>query len=249
MAMEVLEVKREAFDQGAVTWQTWNSNLTISATGSTFFWGDPGTTTASGTWGAWNGVYTTTGGSVMIYDSATGQATQVASGANYTYGGGTQWITWNSAYVEETEEQAAARQARYEEAQAIWEREREEREARETERVAKLEVANKRAQELLLSLLSPEQRATYEEHGWFEVRGSKGGRWRIRNKGQSGNVDLMPEIGEERDATFCAHPPGSLPNADAHLAQMLTLVTDEDSFRRTANVHYRRPGWADGQAA
>jgi hypothetical protein len=52
----------------------------------------------------------------------------------------------------------------------------------------------------------------------------------------------MPEIGEERDMTLCAHPPGHLPDADAHAAQMLALVTDDEAFERTANVHYRRPG-------
>ena len=38
-----------------------------------------------------------------------------------------------------------------------------------------------------------------------------------------------------------AHPPDSLPDADAHLAQMLALVTDEEKFLRVANCHYRRP--------
>ena len=43
----------------------------------------------------------------------------------------------------------------------------------------------------------------------------------------------MPEIGNERDVSYCCHPPGQLPNADAHVAQMLHLVTDEDDFRET----------------
>jgi hypothetical protein len=102
-------------------------------------------------------------------------------------------------------------------------------------------VAHSRAREVLLSLLTDEQAASYAEKGWFEVRGSRGGRWRIRARGQAGNVDLMPEIGDEREASFCCHPPGGLPDADAHLAQMLHLVTDEDGFRRTANLAYRRP--------
>jgi hypothetical protein len=100
---------------------------------------------------------------------------------------------------------------------------------------------------VLLSLLTAEQAASYQENGWFEVRGSRGGRWRIRNRGQAGNVDLMPEIGEERDASFCVHPPDGLPDADAHLAQMLALVTDEDRFRQVANCVHRRA--AAAQAA
>jgi hypothetical protein len=91
-----------------------------------------------------------------------------------------------------------------------------------------------------MSLLSDEQAVSYRENGWFEVRGSRGGRWRIRNRGQAGNVDLMPEIGEVREASYCCHPPGGLPDADAHAAQMLHLVTDEDGFRRTANLAYGR---------
>jgi hypothetical protein len=51
----------------------------------------------------------------------------------------------------------------------------------------------------------------------------------------------MPEIGEERESSWCAHPPGGLPDADAHLAQMLHLITDEDGFMRVANRHYQRP--------
>jgi hypothetical protein len=101
---------------------------------------------------------------------------------------------------------------------------------------------NSRAQQLLMSLLNDEQARDYREHGWFEVRGSSGGRWRIRNRGQAGNVDLMPEIGNEREASFCCHLPYGHPDADSHVAQMFALVTDEDDFRRTANVSYTRPG-------
>lgn len=135
---------------------------------------------------------------------------------------------------QETEEERAGRERRQAERDADWQRRQEEQE-RERDAV------RARAQELLRSLLSDEQWASYQGNGWFEVRGSKGGRWRIRNRGQSGNVDLMPEIGEERDATYCAHPPGGLPDADAHAAQMLALVTDEEAFARVANVHYRNP--------
>lgn len=102
-------------------------------------------------------------------------------------------------------------------------------------------IARDRAAELLGYCLTSDQRATLREHGWFEVRSSKGRRWRIRDRGQSGNVDLMPETGDERLATYCAHPPEGLPDPDAYLAQMLTLITDEDAFLRVANLHYRRP--------
>lgn len=211
------EAKRAAFDAGASTWVSWN-NVQYTTTAST-------TTTVMNavTWSTWNSVCMTSGNTV------TGQP---------------QWTDWNAAY-EEAGELSAEQQAERDAAQAERRRQQDEREEEWRQRAAEQkrerETASARARELLRVLLSDAQWARYEENGWFEVRGSKGGRWRIRDNGQSGNVDLMPEIGDERDVTYCAHPPGSLPDADAHAAQMLTLVTDEDAFVRTANVHYRRP--------
>jgi len=214
----VQPLKQEAFSswsQGQ-TWFAW-----CSTTGTTMTMNDTA-------WTAWNNNVTTTTGSMAL---------------NYTTGTayvstGTQWVSWNTTYTEMTEEQQAAR----DEALRLQQERRVVQEAEQATARAEREQAQARAEELLLSLLSEEQAATYAEHGWFEVRGSSGRRWRVRNRGQSGNVDLMPEIGEERDASFCAHPPGWLPDADAHVAQMLALVTDDEAFVRTANVHYRRPG-------
>lgn len=186
--------------------------------------------TSDGTvWAGWNTTYVTAATMTLTTGGITcgnWPFTSSTAGVNTTVTGG--WIAWNTAY-EETCEQREARERQAAEYQA---------QADERRRVR--EAADARAGELLLSLLTEEQAATWREHGWFEVRGSRGGRWRIRNRGQSGNVDLMPEIGEERDASYCAHPPGSLPDPDAYVAQMLHLVTDEDGFKRTANLHYRR---------
>lgn len=213
--VSVQPVKCELFTGGYSTWGTWNNGYTSSCTTT-------GTTAyvSQGTWGSWNTTYMTTGNTVAV--------------------GGVPWVSWN-ATAEETEEQRAERERRDEEIRAQWE----ERRVVQARDAAALhlaqEAAGARAVELLLSLLSEEQAATYREHGWFEVRGSSGRRWRIRNRGQSGNVDLMPEIGEEREMSFCAHPAERLPDADAHVAQMLALVTDDEAFERTANVQYRRP--------
>ena len=197
------------------TWFAWCSTTSTTMT------------TSDLTWQVWNSNVTTTSGSLALnYPSGT---TYVSTGS--------QWVSWNTSYTELTEEQAAA----FAEAQQAALERQAAQEAQWAAERAEREKASERAAALLLSLLSPEQAATYREHGWFEVRGSSGRRWRIRNRGQSGNVDLMPEIGEERDASFCAHPPGHLPDADAHVAQMLALVTDDEAFERTANVHWRRP--------
>lgn len=198
-------------------------------------------------------LYTPTGGSTLYTNSTvwahwnsnffTGTpayATYTTATTGTIYLNDTVWMGWNGAY-QETAEQRAAREAEHArvEAEYVQARARIEQ-AREGRREART-AANARAEELLLSLLTPEQAECYRDKGWFEVRGSRGGRWRIRNRGQSGNVDLMPEIGEEREATYCAHPPGNLPDADAYVAQMLQLVTDEEGFKKVANEHYRCP--------
>jgi hypothetical protein len=138
----------------------------------------------------------------------------------------TAWPSWNAC--EETAEAREQREAREREAAR-----------RQRERRAVRLVANDRATELLLELLTAEQARSYTERGYFEVRGSRGGRWRIRNRGQQGNVELMAETGELAGARFCCHPPASggllLPDADAHIAQMLAIATDEAEFVRTAN--------------
>jgi hypothetical protein len=185
---------------------------------------DPGTssgsTTMTATWQSWNAAYFTSTTIPVNYLYVSSATTTMYVPA---------WGAWNTAY-EETREQREVRE-RCE--AAARQRAEDLRRARE--------AASNRAEELLLSLLTEEQAASYRERGWFEVRGSRGGRWRIRNRGQAGNVDLMPEIGEEREATYCAHPPDGLPDADAHVAQMLALVTNEEEFLRVANCRYRRP--------
>lgn len=186
------------------------------------------TSSTATTWMNWNLAYSNGTGTVTQLDTTWNAWNASYSGNTVIYGG--QISTGQLvAAVAETEEQRADRERREEEFRRVREEECRQREA-----------AKGRAEELLLSMLTDEQARTYKEKGWFEVRGSKGGRWRIRNRGQSGNVDLMPEIGEEREATYCAHPPEYLPDADAQLAQMLHLVTDEEGFVKVANRHWHR---------
>lgn len=191
----------------------------------------PQTGDTSTVWGNWNAVITnTTSGTGTLYLGAdqawaNWNATSVVT-ASFTVT--TSWTGWNTAY-EETREQREAREARAAEQARLAETARPEREA-----------ARVRAEELLAAVLSEEQMAEYRTRRSFTLVSSKGRRWRIRAAGQSGNVDLLPDEGEEREATYCAHPPGGLPDADAHLAQALTLITDEDAFLRVANRHYQR---------
>lgn len=97
-----------------------------------------------------------------------------------------------------------------------------------------------RARELLLSVLDEEQARDYTGRGFFELRGSGGGWWRVRDDGQAGNVDELERPGGPRVATWCCHPPDGLPDADAHLAQLLHIATDEPGFRQTGNRRDRR---------
>jgi hypothetical protein len=111
-----------------------------------------------------------------------------------------------------------------------WEQVRREQEAAEL----RAQVADARATQLLWSLLTPAQRRTYSDHGWFAVRGSAGGRYRVHRNGHAGNVDELDANGYPV-ATWCCHPPGALPDADAHIAQLLTLQCDEPGFRAVGN--------------
>lgn len=130
-------------------------------------------------------------------------------------------------YVQDTErrEQVEARQAA--------------REGRYAAEVAQQLQARNRARDLLMAHLDAQQKRDVLEHDWFEVCSDRGRRWRIRMQGIVGNVDLMPEVGSERLASYCAHSPGDLPSSDHFLAQKLVLETDEQSFLNVANIHWR----------
>lgn len=93
------------------------------------------------------------------------------------------------------------------------------------------EAIQKRARELLCRSLTPAQRQSLDEHGFFDL--NVGGRhYRIR-QGTHGNVRL---IQDEREVTsYCIQPDG-VPAEDAMLAQKLLLETDEPSFLRIANA-------------
>jgi hypothetical protein len=196
---------------------------------------------SSATWANWNAAVTnvTTALSTTATAWANWNQQFTSSPLTITIPAGT-WELWNAALpsgvsivgtrAPETAEQRAARQQREREQAAA-------RLAREATRTR----ARERALGLLMSFLDDEQQRSYREDGFFDVTGSKGRRWRIQARSQAGNVLLLPDAPEVAEAdSFCCHPPGALPDADAHLAQMLHLVTDEEDFVRTANPAGRR---------
>lgn len=178
------------------------------------FWITTSNSTTTATWTNWNqALYLnqTTGSSVQLLDQ--------------------QWVNWNMV-AEETAEQVAAREAAEAAMRAEWQRQQDEYRERERLKVA----ARERAEELLLLMLTEEQAASRREHGFFTVLGSRSGKaYRIHDRGQAGNIDRLGDDGR-REYTYCAHPPAGLPAADAHLAQMLAIATDEDEFLRVANA-------------
>jgi hypothetical protein len=94
--------------------------------------------------------------------------------------------------------------------------------------------AEQRAYTLLKRWLSPEQLAQLERHGYFEVRGSHGGKcYRIR-RDRNMNIDELDGKGF-RVAVWCFGPTGQLPLGDNMLAQKIALETDEQVALAIAN--------------
>lgn len=99
--------------------------------------------------------------------------------------------------------------------------------------------AGDRAVLLLRSILTAEQCASMDEHGYFVVTGSAGGRYRIRLHTSNGNIEWLRED-DRVGGRICAHPTMTehwLPMADVALAQLLALTTDERAFAALANLH------------
>ncbi len=117
--------------------------------------------------------------------------------------------------------------------QAQWEALREAA-ARRVEAEVLRDQADKRAEQLLLAHLSPEQQRDWRRAQYFELI-TKGGRYRLY-KGWAGNVALIGENGAEI-SRYCIHPREVIPEADNLLAQKLMLELEEAEFLRIANRH------------
>lgn len=103
---------------------------------------------------------------------------------------------------------------------------------REHER--KQRAAQERAEQLLVSWLTPEQRGQYERDRCFEVVGSRSRRrYRIRH-GRQMNVYALDADGREAQG-YCFLPQGNLVEGDCMLAQKIALETDERAALKIAN--------------
>jgi len=94
--------------------------------------------------------------------------------------------------------------------------------------------ARERARALLAEHLTARQRRELRDQGWFSLRSSRGGVYRIC-QGQVQNV--LAEVDGRVARRYCAHPQAvRVPDEDAMLAQKLMLESDEDAFLAVANL-------------
>lgn len=115
--------------------------------------------------------------------------------------------------------------------------------ARETQRAAEVQAADRRAHELMLSVLDREGRERFERHGEIIIASRRDPRHRyLLRRGVSANIEVITPDGH-CSHRLCAHPPAHLPVPDIMLAQKLWLESHEDEFLRIANRHaVARPG-------
>ena len=110
----------------------------------------------------------------------------------------------------------------------------------------KEKTAQRKAQRLLRTWLTDEQRRELARRQAFDVVGTLGGRYRLRpSMGCTGRIERHGKNYYE-SATYCLHDDAAeLPPADLTLTHYLMIVTDEADFLAQAN-EYPRKLW-DGQ--
>jgi len=118
-------------------------------------------------------------------------------------------------------------------------RARQRKEALVRERIERARVirdeANHRAEKLLMQFLNDRQREQFTRERFFEVASADGNRrYRIK-EGWAGNVEVISPEGVIIE-TLCIHPTKEMPSADNLLAQKLMIETNEELFRKTANI-------------
>lgn len=211
--------------------------------------------------------YTTAGGTLTVDPWDTWSTSWSIGTGNVTYTSTPQpRLPWEQR-PDETDEQYTARRAREREEvarrdQERWRARREAAEQREREhqaRLARMETAKARAEELLRLTLLPDELAEYDRTKRIIITGSDGRRYEITD-GVVNNVHLIannPSDGYRGwAASMCAHPnmspgynettgqwesdeaPDGLPHRDAHVGQILCLRYDAPSFWRRANVDW-----------
>lgn len=211
------------------------------------------------TWNGWVVGNNTTGTSTLITDEqlvrfeGTGitwdQQYRIANNGWYTTQQEEVFNRWQVIHEREVPSPEEL-QRRADEAQRYREQESRRRLERE-QRAAKIEedriLAQAKGLELLLMVLTDEQRTQYDLNGVIPVRGSLGGMYEIDTfyGGVHGNVSQVDEHGC-RLGRICVAPAmrvagGPLPMADGWVGQLMAIKADEDTFRRKGNWSSVRP--------
>lgn len=202
-------------------WQQWTTSMTTVVANCTVAWNNWATVTSTAAMSL-NSVWTSW---------VTTSTTTITGATGYQRGGSLYGLPSETAEQREARARRdAERMARVAEA--------------ETQRAALAVQARDRALETLRLVLTDEQWTQYEREERFELITQSGKRYRI-SRGHAGNVKLIED--DEIAESLCVHPRmaafdeahrhvGDLPNEDAVIAQVLALQTDEDAFRKVANI-------------
>lgn len=97
-------------------------------------------------------------------------------------------------------------------------------------------VVDRRAEQLLLSVLTEAQTLDWRRYGSFRVRGSEGGLYEM-GCGWAGRLIQLDPVTGEPLRKLCIHPDMSFPLADRLVTLLLHLQTGEAEVVRRANAH------------
>ncbi len=167
--------------------------------------------------------------------STTGYVIEAGTTASVTAANEMIWHVWNyrEAHLERRYE-AALRHAETPEQREARRIETERRDAQNRAAAAVTQAAKERAEKLLQSVLTDEQKTELRDKGYFHCRSKQGNRYRIR-RGTHGNVRKLDPTGTKEIESLCIQP-RDVPEGDVLLAQRFMIENDEEAFRKTANI-------------
>jgi hypothetical protein len=171
---------------------------------------------------------TTAAGTATIWLSSSDNTTACTTSSSTASTGYVTWYDWHDAANVDV---APVVHRRYDNYRA--ERERQAAVVREHK-----EPAQERAENLLLSHLTKQQRKTFRKNKWFIVEGGRSKqKYRIQDRGHLvANIEALD--GDKVKHRLCAHCDlRAIPMGDHLLAQKLMLEFDEDEFLKIANRH------------
>lgn len=234
----------QAGTTGAMGWTTTTSSITntfISLTGGSGATSSTSMCGGSGALAGWTQA-TSTGVIMTAQEAEAFYQRQVQGAYNRMIAQQQEAWTEREAIIQQgalaaqamTEEQRRAEAIRLGRAEAIRLNEHNRQAA---ERAAAHAEARARARELLLSKLSPEQKKTFSDSGWFIVEGGRTKtKYRIRSNTYTGNIDVL-DVSNNVRYRLCVHCSGEFPLEDHLVSQKVMLELAEDDIVGLANRH------------